>query len=77
MLMRTYKQCSWSKKAPWKVCLKNINLKDDDFVRHTFSILHLRGHFNKQMKLVEQRMYKKYCPNLFRMILNGIKRERF
>lgn len=77
MLMRTYRQHRWSDKAPWKVCTRDINLSDDDFIRHTFGYVHLMSEFNNKYRKIECRLTNKYCPWLTRMIFDGIKGERF
>lgn len=78
MLLKTYKQYSWSKKAPWKTCLRYINTSSsDDFVLHAFGIAHLKSDFDKQYAKMEKRLCDKYCPQLSRMIFDGIKNERF
>lgn len=78
MLIRTYKQYSWSEKAPWKVCLRNFNISSDyDVIIHAFGVAHLKGEFDKKYRKMENRLIDKYCPRLYRMIFDGIKGERF
>lgn len=77
MLMRTYRQHRWSDKAPWKVCGRDFDLTENDFVRHVFWYAHMQSEFNPKFKKVERRLTDKYCPQLTRMIVSGIKKERF
>lgn len=77
MLIRTYKQYSWSKKAPWKMCLRNIDISSTDFIQHVFGIAHLKREFDEKYDKMEKRLFDKYCPRLSRMIFDGIKNERF